>query len=99
MIYVLWQFKPRRGKREEFERVYASDGAWAKLFRHDPAYRETRLLRETQRKDVYLCMDIWNDLKSYEAFKQLHRADYDQLDRECEALTDEEIAIGIFEEL
>ena len=99
MIYVLWQFKPKPAKREEFERVYSSNGDWAKLFRRDPGYRETRLAREVSRKDVYLCMDVWSDLKSYENFKTLHRADYEKLDRECEALTDEEIALGIFEDL
>ena len=99
MIYVLWQFKPKPGKRVEFERIYASNGVWAKLFRRDPAYRETRVARDLWCKDVYICIDVWSDLQSYENFKTIHRAEYEKLDRECAALTDEETAIGIFEKL
>ena len=99
MIYILWQFKPKPAKREEFESVYSANGDWARLFRRDPAYRETRLLRDVRHEDVFLCIDVWSDLKSYENFKTTHRADYDQLDLQCEALTEEEIAIGIFERL
>jgi hypothetical protein len=48
---------------------------------------------------VYLCIDLWRDVDSYENFKKLYKSDYEKLDRECDALIEEEIAIGIFEDL
>lgn len=99
MIYILWQFKIKPEKRDEFERVYYGRGKWAELFRRDPAFVETRLARDVWRKDTYLCIDVWKDLQSYHDFQVRHHADYEKLDRECEALTEEEISTGIFEDL
>jgi len=98
LITVVWRFEPKPARREEFERAYGRDGAWARLFSRDPAYVETILLRDAVCEGSYLCMDKWTSLSAYEAFKEKHRAEYEALDRECESLTAEEIRIGIFED-
>ena len=47
MIAILWRYRVKPEHREEFERTYGSEGAWAQLFRRHPGYRGTELLAET----------------------------------------------------
>ena len=79
-----------------FEKVYGADGAWAKLFARDAAYRETRLVRDVERERVYLTLDFWETREAYEKFKEMHAEEYDRMDRECEGMTLQEKVIGEF---
>jgi heme-degrading monooxygenase HmoA len=97
MIYVVWEFEVPEERRQRFEVAYASDGVWAKLFARDPAYSETILLRDGQTAGRYLTIDIWQDEVSYRGFKESFADEYHAIDRECEALTQNERRIGIFE--
>jgi len=47
----------------------------------------------------YLLTDIWDDRASFDEFKKKFHEEYNRLDRECEALTLQEIRIGEFEKL
>ena len=59
MFVALWEFEVKSGCEEMFEKVYGADGAWAKLFARDAAYRGTRLVRDVGRERVYLALDFW----------------------------------------
>ena len=99
MIYVLWEFTVRAQQSAEFERAYKSDGRWAQLFRRDPAYRETILVKDSKQTERYLTIDVWEDRDSYQRFKERFAAEYHQTDQECEKLTSGERIIGIFEKV
>ena len=45
MHVILWEFEPKQGKSEEFERTYGPGGDWAWLFARSPDYRGSDLLR------------------------------------------------------
>jgi len=98
MFLVLWEFDVKPGCELRFESVYGPDGDWAELFRLDPNYRETRLLRDPARPNIYLTLDFWQSRKSYENFKSLHYESYRALDELCEGLTVDEKHIGAFEQ-
>lgn len=83
----VWRFRVVAGLEPEFERVYGSTGAWAQLFSRAAGYRGTELQRLEKRSPEYLLVDRWESRAAWEAFRRDHAADYERLDRECEALT------------
>jgi hypothetical protein len=52
MFVALWEFEVKPGCEERFEMVYGPDGDWAKLFRSDSHYHETRLVQDAFRRGV-----------------------------------------------
>lgn len=99
MIYVVWEFTVRAEERSAFENAYKADGVWAQLFRLDPAYRETILIRDSEQSGRYLTIDVWEDRNSYLSFKERFAGDYRKIDEDCEKLTLSEHLIGIFEDV
>lgn len=97
MIQIVWEFQVPEGKREDFERHYASDGTWAEFFKRDSAYRGTQLLRDMNDPCRYLTIDTWDDEDSYGAFRVMHHKEYTALDQEMEALTESEKRLGVFQ--
>jgi quinol monooxygenase YgiN len=99
MVAIVWEFQVRPESRGAFETHYGPAGTWAALFRRSDAYRGTALLRDATRADSYLTIDRWEDAAAFDAFKATNRADYDAIDRQCEALTLSERRVGVFFEL
>ena len=91
---LVWEFRPAPGREADFERAYGPDGDWARLFRRDPAYLGTELLRGAGR---YLTLDRWSSRAAFEGFRVRLAAEYAALDREMEALTSHEASIGAFD--
>lgn len=99
MIYVLWEFQVSVENRAKFETAYKGDGIWGQLFQRDSAYVKTILVRNDERAGSYLTIDVWKNRESYLQFKHRFGADYAKIDKDCEALTDGERLIGIYEEI
>lgn len=98
MFLALWEFDVKQGCEEQFETVYGPDGDWARLFRRDPTYQRTLLLRDPFREHAYLTCDFWESRKAYEAFRKNNLEAYLALDESCEELTLAERKIGEFEQ-
>jgi hypothetical protein len=99
MFLVLWEFDVKPGCDERFESVYGPDGDWAQLFRHDPAYQRTLLLRDPFRERTYVTCDFWENRETYESFLHAHSEAYQEIDKACEGLALAEREIGAFEKL
>jgi heme-degrading monooxygenase HmoA len=97
MFVALWEYEVKPGSEERFEKAYGPDGDWARLFRSDSNYRETRLMRDPFRPATYLTLDFWNSREAYEQFMADHRAEYKTLDAAGEELTNQERRIGWYE--
>jgi heme-degrading monooxygenase HmoA len=87
MFLVLWEFDVKPGCDERFESVYGPDGDWARLFRSDPGYQRTLLLRDPFRDRIYLTCDFWESRKAYKWFRRNNREAYLALDKRCDELT------------
>jgi heme-degrading monooxygenase HmoA len=96
MFVVIWQFEIAEDKIAAFEAAYGVDGAWARLFRSSPEYRGTELLRDAYVPGSYLTIDRWSSEEAFRAFRKDHDADYETLDRACDALTSREARIGAY---
>lgn len=99
MFVALWEFEVKPGCENRFLKVYGPEGDWAKLFREDANYQETRLLHDLNRPATYLTLDFWTSRQAYETFMATHTAGYEELDAAGEELTLSEKKIGCFEKV
>jgi heme-degrading monooxygenase HmoA len=98
MVRFVWEFIARADRVEEFDRYYESAGTWAELFRNGPGYRGTQLLRDAENPHRYLTIGSWDNAGAQRAWRQRFAKQYEEMDRSCEAFTESERNIGIFEE-
>ena len=96
MFLTLWEFEVKPGCEESFEKAYGPEGAWVQLFRRDPHYRTTHLLRDPSRPRVYFTLDFWDSETAHLHFKVAHHQAYAALDRSTKGLTLQERHLGFF---
>ncbi len=99
MFVILWDFEVKLGCVKRFEESYGPNGDWARFFRRDPHYRETRLLRDPSHSNRYLTADFWDSREAYENFQRENREEYRALDASFEQLTVREKHVGSFVQL
>ena len=99
MFVALWEFEVKPRLKKRFQKVYGPGGDWAKLFRNDANYQETRLLHDLEHPAIYLTLDFWASRQAHESFMATHAAEYEELDAAGEELTLRERKIGWFEEV
>src|SRR5690349_15648023 len=97
MIETIWTYRVKPERRADFERTYAADGDWARLFAKGDGYRGTTLMRDTGDAGRYATVDRWDDEASFQGFKHNFEREYQELDRTCENLTVGEEHVGVFE--
>jgi len=92
----MWEFQVRPGMEKRFEKIYGSDGDWARLFIQDESYIGTDLIHSLDGKRTYMTLDFWKSQKAYDDFRKRQLAKYKILDQQCEDLTESEREIGRF---
>src|ERR1700758_604377 len=98
MFLALWEFEVKPGCQKCFLKVYSPEGDWAKLFRKDANYQETRLLHDLNRPATYLTLDFCTSRQAYEAFMAAHAVEYGSLDAAGGEWTLKERQIAWFEQ-
>lgn len=96
---VIWEFAVGEAEREAFERAYAPNGPWARLFAEGEGFLETRLLRSKESAGVYQTIDRWASREAYAEFKRAFAERYEQLDEEVGELSRRETYLGLFDEV
>lgn len=94
MFIVIWEYQVNAEHLAEFERIYASNGTWADLFKNGKGYLGTELLRDEQEPRRFLTIDRWVSAEEYHAFMAKWHSEYKVLDAKCEGLTEREALIG-----
>jgi heme-degrading monooxygenase HmoA len=97
VVQVVWEFIAREDKLAEFERHYASDGAWARLFKRSAGFRGTALLHDAARRGRYLTVDSWENADAHREMREKFSHEYDELNHACEEFTERESHLGDFE--
>ncbi len=97
MYTRVWQYEVVAGREAEFERVYAGDGAWARLFAHSEGFLGTELFRSLSRPRGYLTVDRFTSEDAFRRLLEQQAGSYAELDRQSEVLTqsEQEIATGL----
>jgi len=93
---IMWEFQVRPGMEKRFEKIYGSDGDWARLFIQDESYIGTDLVHSLNGERNYMTLDFWRSQQAYDKFRKRHLAKYKTLDQQCEDLTESEREIGRF---
>ena len=96
MIRIVWRFKAKPEKAQEFLYAYSWKGRWAMLFGRSPEYQGTILLRDTTAPLTFLVIDRWANVEAFPRFRRDFGDEYDRLDRQCTEFTEEETLIGTF---
>jgi heme-degrading monooxygenase HmoA len=95
MHVILWRFQARPGRERDFEKAYGPEGAWERLFRDDPDFLGTELLRGSD--GAYLTLDRWTSAASFNAFRERNAAAYAAVDALCAGLCESETPLGSVE--
>ena len=95
----IWEFEVAPGCEEAFLRHYAPDGTWVQLFRADPAWIDTILLKDPAAPARYLTIDRWRSEEAYRAFRQRCAIEYRAIDELCESLTTSERDLGAWQDI
>ncbi|MFC5862852.1 antibiotic biosynthesis monooxygenase family protein [Acidicapsa dinghuensis] len=96
MFVILWQFDIAEGGIAAFEEAYGPTGSWSRLFTRSGAYHGTELLKDAYVPGRYVTIDRWDSEDAFRAFRAEYDADYEALDRSCDAITASENRIGAF---
>jgi heme-degrading monooxygenase HmoA len=91
---IVWEFQAAPHREDEFEIAYGSTGPWVSLFRRDPGFLGTELVKPRERGGWYRTIDRWESAQAYARFMQTWHAEYSALDEACERLTLQERRLG-----
>ena len=75
MYVIIWEYQVKADSVVEFERIYASNGVWAELFRKEDGYLGTELLRDSTHPRRYITIDRWTSSGDYESFRSVRWPD------------------------
>ena len=93
---IVWEFRVRQEKVEEFIEKYGPEANWAWFFRGSNGYIRTELVRDVSDHLRFLTLDVWKTEADFNDFRERHLAEYKRLDREFEGLTERETRLGAF---
>jgi len=96
MHLIIWSFLVTPTRAAEFEKAYGSAGAWAQLFRQNPYFVRTELLRDQHVPERYFTLDYWQSAEQFQTFMRQHADAYKRLDEHLANLTTQEVKIGEF---
>jgi len=97
MFVIIWQYQAKADRVSEFEKIHASDGAWAELFQKAEGFLGTELVRHHENPTRFLTIDRWTSRQAHEAFLTEWKQAYQALDAQCEGLTEKERLLGGYE--
>ena len=97
-VYV-WEFMVERERERDFERAYAADGEWVRLFRQATGYIRTELLRDRANPSRFVTIDYWASEAAFAAFRSRFAKEFEALDARFAAWTTSEKEVGRFEPL
>jgi len=93
----IWEYYVKDDFVSEFEKIYGHDGAWMQLFKRGNGYNSTELLRDCDNERRYLTIDSWISRSEYETFRKEFAAEFEELDKRCNLLTEDEGFLGSFD--
>jgi heme-degrading monooxygenase HmoA len=109
VISVMFEYEVEEGARADFERVYSSEGDWARFFRSGVGYLGTELHAsvgesraagsEGDARRRFLVVDRWTTQEAYADFLAAHAAEYERRSQAAESLYVSETRIGSFERM
>jgi quinol monooxygenase YgiN len=95
MIAVIWQFDVKKGREEEFEKLYGADGDWTALSRQTRSYLGSSFLHDQNQASRYLLIEYWSEMIVYEQHRASRAALIDSIETRRAELVDAVEPLGI----
>ena len=92
----MWQFDVKKGREEEFEKLYGVDGDWTALNRQTRSYLGSSFLHDQNRSSRYLLIEYWSEMIVYEQHRGSRSAKVDALKERSAALVVSVEPLGVF---
>ena len=96
MIAVMWQFDVKKGREEEFEKLYGADGDWTALNRQTRSYLGSSFLHDQNQSSRYLLIEYWSEMLVAEPHKPYRQDQIPQLVARRDELVSSIEPMGIF---
>ena len=97
MLVLVWEYRVRPERGEDFESFYRPDGPWGQLFRNTPGFVSVTLMKDLNDSGRFLVADRWTSEAVYEEFKREHPAEYASLSARGRRLYERETEVGRFD--
>lgn len=68
MVIILWEYQVKADREAEFKAIYASNGAWAELFRKGKGFLGTQSFHSGTVKPLHDRRDQWETINDYQTF-------------------------------
>ncbi len=94
-VYI-WEYRVQPSSEATFREFYGPDGAWVQLFRRAEGYIGTELYGDRSQRDRFVTVDQWESEEAFRSFRTRFAGEFEQLDEQCEALTESEMPLGNF---
>ncbi len=94
-VYI-WEYRVQPSSEATFREFYGPDGAWVQLFRRAEGYIGTELYQDRSQRDRFVTVDQWQSEEAFRSFRTRFAGEFEQLDEQCEALTESETPLGKF---
>lgn len=62
---VIWQYRVKPEKAQEFLEAYGPDGEWVRLFHESPGYIGTELLCDSDNQHTFVTIDRWESARAF----------------------------------
>jgi len=99
MVAVVWQFDVKKGREDEFEKLYGADGDWTALNRQIRSYLGSSFLRDQSQSSRYLLVEYWSEMLVYEQHKASRSAKMDAIETQRADLVEAMEPLGIYSAL
>ena len=97
MLVLVWEYRVRPDRIDDFEAFYRPDGPWGELFRSAPGFVSITLMKDLNEPERFLIADRWTSEKLYEEFKRQHASEYAELSARGRRLFERETEIVRFD--
>jgi heme-degrading monooxygenase HmoA len=97
MLVVVWEYRARPERAEEFESYYRPDGPWSRLFRESPGFISTTLMKDLRDPHRFMVADRWTSETVFEEFLRERARPYAELSEAGRRLYLSEVEVGRFD--
>ena len=97
MLVVVWEYRARPERVEDFESFYRPDGPWSELMRQSPAFVSITLMKDLADPRRFMVADRWTSVTMYEEFKREREDAWRDLSERGARLYEREAEVGRFD--
>jgi hypothetical protein len=97
VLVLLWEYRVRPDRAEDFVSFYGPDGPWGDFFREAPGFVSTTLWRDIETPGRFLVADRWTNGRLYDEFTTREAEAYRRLSERGQRLYEREVRLGRFD--